>query len=293
MDIRKSMQHNVKRKIFCIIDKVSKIYILNKSDSELTHLLNEEVFKLNQNIDHVRLLTDYNDNGPTKYQFLLRQGWAALIYRDLRLRDKLKFTELASRTGYTSQMWRNLMKANYDVVDESFNKLSLVSDKFIETVTNSLVKHGYFIDTEKMVKYQKLTGAMVRMFWNKGKCTDVLIQNSAEGPDVNQDTRIAVNVKKNHIERLQESINEWNKWSQTDLQRWVLWSESKEDFPEIESKLTGLKNEELSFRVDGDKVIISVAKSATEPIKVTLTVERNENGELVVTKKIKGGNISV
>ena len=134
------------------------------NNSELTHLLTEEVFKLNQNIDHVKLLTDQDDNGPTKYQFSLRQGWAALIYRDLRLRDKLKFSDLASKTGYTSQMWRNLMKANYNIVDDSFNKLSIVTDKFIESVTNSLVKHGYYIDTEKMVNYQKLSGAMVRMF---------------------------------------------------------------------------------------------------------------------------------
>lgn len=256
--------------------------IIAKSDTELKHLLTEEAFKLNQNIDHVTLLTDQDDNGPTKYQFLLRQGWMALIYRDLRLRDKLQFSDLARMTGYSSQMWRNLMKANYNVVEKSYNKLSIVSDKFIHTVTNSLVVHGYFIETEKMVQFQKLSGAMVRMFWNKGKCSDVLIQNSADGLDVDQNVRIAVNVKENHIKRLSKLITEWNEWSNLDLKRWVAWSDSKQQFHEIESKLLGIKNDDFSFNVIGDQISISVDKEVNGPIKVELVIVRNENGELIV-----------
>ena len=269
-------------KIYSFIDLNNISDHKHESSSDLNLLLKEEVFKLNQNVDHVSLLTDKDENGPTKYQFLLRQGWAALIYRDLRLRDKLKFIDLASKTGYSSQMWRNLMKANYDIVDESFNRLSIVSDKFIETVTNSLLKHGYFIDTEKMVKYQKLSGAMVRMFWNKGKCVNVLIQNTADGPDVEQDERLAIDVRKNHIIRLSKSINEWSSWSNLDLKRWVLWSDENHLFPEIESKYTGLKKEDVSYRIEGDQILINVDKSVKGPKTIKLVLERNETGDLII-----------
>lgn len=166
----------------------------------------ENAIQLNKDTDHISLLTDHDENGPTKHQFLLRQGWVALIYRDLRLVQKMKFKELSNLTGYSSQMWRNLMKANYSVVD-SIKKTNLVSDKFISVVTQSLSQNGYFVDTKKMVNLHKKTGAMVRMFWENGKCVSVLVQNSSKGKDVSQNSQLVVNLRrKNDCKRKSAKI---------------------------------------------------------------------------------------
>ena len=178
----------------------NKKHIHRIAEDYINQKVYEKALRLNQKTDHISLLTHKDENGPTKFQFLLRQGWLALIYRDLRLIDKIKFNELADITGYSSQMWRNLMKANYDLLD-NIKKPNYVSDKFIRVVTSSLAKNGYFIDTEKMINSHKVTGAMVRMFWENGKCVNVLIQNSSEGQDIPQTTRIAINLREEKISK--------------------------------------------------------------------------------------------
>jgi hypothetical protein len=254
---------------------------------ELNKLLEAEAFSLNQNIDHVGALTVSPNQGTSKDQFALRQGWVAMIYKDLRLRDRLFFSNIAEITGYSTQMWRKLMKAQYNVRDKSDNKLYHVSDKFIQIVTINLLKQGYVVDSETMVSYHRKTGAMARMFWKEGKCVEVMLQNVADGPDVDEKVRLVLNIKENHLKRLAESEKNWQNWSDLDLQRWVLWGTSKKVIPEMETKFNDVDDSINVTVSDENSISISVNKLPDDPLKLELTIERDIEGNLVVKTQSK------
>ena len=210
-----------------------------------------------------------------------------MIYKDLRLRDGLFFANIAKITGYSTQMWRKLMKAQYNVRDKSDNKLYHVSDKFIQTVTNNLLKHGYVVDSDTLVSLHRQTGAMARMFWKEGKCVEVMLQNVADGPDVDEEIRLVLNVKQNHLKRIAGSEQNWQSWSDLDLQRWVLWGTSKEVIPEMEAKFNDVDDSIKVSITDDNLISISVNQLPDDPLKLELTIERNLEGNLVVKTKSK------
>ena len=254
---------------------------------DLNKLLEAEAFSINQSIDHVDTLKVSLEQGDPEDQFSLRQGWVAMIYKDLRLRDRLFFSQIAIITGYSTQMWRKLMKAKYNVRDKSDNKLYHVSDKFIQTVTNNLLKHGYVVDSDTLVSLHRQTGAMARMFWKAGKCVEVMLQNVADGPDVDEEIRLVVNLKQNHLNRLTGSEKNWKSWSDLDLQRWVLWGTSKEVIPEMKSKFNDV-DDSIKVAVSDDNLIsISVNQLPDSPLKLELTIDRDLEGNLVVKTKSK------
>lgn len=249
---------------------------------ELNKLLEAEAFSINQSIDHVYFLTVASNQGTSEDQFALRQGWVAMIYKDLRLRDRLFFSNIAEITGYSTQMWRKLMKAQFNVRDKSDNKLYHVSDKFIQTVTQNLLKHGYVVESDALVRLHKQTGAMVRMFWKDGKCTEVMLQNVAEGPDVDENIRLVLNVKQNHLNRLAGSAENWRKWSDLDLKRWVTWGTSKQLNSEMETKFNNVDDSIHVTVSDANLIYISVNKLPDDPLKLELTIKRDSEGNLIV-----------
>jgi hypothetical protein len=175
------------------------------------------------------------------------------------------------------------MKAEYNVRDKSDSKLYHVSDKFIHTVTSSLLKIGYVVDTDKMISYHKKTGALVRMFWEDGKCTEVMLQNKAEGPDVKASVRLVMNLKEDHIERLKNSKDDWKSWEVLDLQRWVLWSAEKKMLPEMQSKFND-SDENITVSVSDSKhITLSVNNLPKAVTKLELTITKDKKGNLVVS----------
>ena len=179
------------------------------------------------------------------------------------------------------------MKAEYNVRDKSDSKLYHVSDKFIQIVTSSLLKIGYVVETEKMISYHKKTGALVRMFWEEGKCTEVMLQNKAEGPDVKSSVRLVINLKEYHLSRLKNSKSDWKNWEVLDLQRWVLWSAENKILPEMQSKFNYL-DESITVSVSDSKhITLSVNNLPKVVTKLELTISRDKTGNLVVSSSTK------